>query len=48
VADPQELTSNLQLARDHGVPIIDEPAFFVTIGIPAEVVARVSGRWAHF
>lgn len=46
-ADPDEVTTNFQKARDYGVPIVQEPDFLRTIGIPAETVDRESGRWAR-
>ncbi len=47
VADPAELTSNLQRAREYGVPIVQEPDFLIGIGIPPEIVGKVSERWAR-
>jgi hypothetical protein len=47
VANPAESASNLQRAREYGIQIIEEPRFVVSLGIPAELVARVSGRWAR-
>lgn len=47
VADPAELTGNLQRAKDYGVPVVQEPDFLVAIGIPAESVGRMSERWAR-
>ena len=47
VADPAELTSNLQRAKDYGVSIVQEPDFLLAIGIPPEIVGKVSERWAR-
>jgi hypothetical protein len=47
VADADEVTANLQRARDYGVEIVDESAFLKTIGIDPAVIGRVTGRWAR-
>lgn len=47
VADPGELTANLQRAREYAIEILQEPDFYVATGIPQDVVGRVSGRWAR-
>lgn len=47
VADPHELTGNLQRARDYGVSIVQEPDFLLNVGIPADMIGRVTGRWAQ-
>jgi NAD-dependent DNA ligase len=47
VADSNELTANLQKAREYGLAIIDEPKFAAAIGIPPEIISRVSERWAR-
>jgi hypothetical protein len=46
VAASYNPTSNLQNAKDYGVPIVEEPAFLHEIGIPVELVGRASTRWA--
>jgi len=47
VADPNELTANLQRAKDYGVAIVQEPDFLAAVGIPSEAIGRVSGRWTR-
>ena len=47
VADPQDLTGNLQRAKEYGVPVVVETDFLLGIGIAPELVGHVSGRWAH-
>ena len=47
VADPSYSTSNLQKAREYGTPIVPEPEFLGAIGVPPELVARASTRWAR-
>jgi len=47
VADPDELTVNLQKARDYGVPIVQEADFLAAIGIPPEAIGRDSVQWAR-
>lgn len=46
VSDPNELTANLQKAKDYGISVIQEPDFVSGVGVPAEAVARRTGRWA--
>ncbi len=46
VADQNVPTSNLQKAKEYGVPIVAEPDFLVAVGIPSDAVGRNSGRWA--
>jgi hypothetical protein len=46
VADPNEVTGNLQRAKEYGVEAIPETDFLVQVGLPAEAVNRVSGQWA--
>jgi len=47
VADPDELTANLQRAREYGIEVVHEPDFFEGAGIAREAIGRVSGRWAR-
>ena len=47
VADPAEVTTNLQKARDYGVPIVQEPDFLIRIGLPAEAISHDAQRWAR-
>jgi hypothetical protein len=47
VADPDEVTANLQKAKEYGVAIVPEPNFVAALGIPAETIGRLSGRWAR-
>ncbi len=47
VADPAEVSSNFQRAKEYGVPIVLEPDFLAEVGIPAEFVGRVTERWAR-
>jgi len=44
VADPDELTSNLQRPRECGVGIVQEPDLYVAVGLNETAVGRVSGR----
>lgn len=46
VSVPDEPTANLQKAKDYGITIVQEPDFLSTIGVPADSIARRSGRWA--
>jgi hypothetical protein len=45
-SDPNELTANLQKAKDYGIPVVQEPEFLSAVGVPVEAIARRSGRWA--
>lgn len=47
VADPNDFTGNLQKARDYGIPVVQEPDFLRTVGIPPEAVGRDEIRWAR-
>jgi NAD-dependent DNA ligase len=47
VADSSEPTTNLQKARDYGVAIVQEPNFVAAVGVPPEIIGRVSERWAR-
>jgi hypothetical protein len=47
VADPSEMTGNVQKAREYGTPIVQEPDFLLGIGLPAEAIGRDEGRWAR-
>ena len=47
VADPNEVTGNLQRAKEYGIEAIPEPYFLVKVGLPPEAVGRVSGQWAQ-
>jgi len=46
-ADPDEITGNHQRASDYGIPVVSEAAFLSAIGIPSDMIGRVSGRWAR-
>lgn len=45
-ASPNDTTGNLVRARDYGIPIVDERAFLIAIGIPEEMIGRAE-RWAR-
>jgi len=47
LADPNELTANLQRAREYGVEVVQEPDFFEAVGITPEAIGRLTGRWAR-
>jgi hypothetical protein len=47
VADPDEVTTNFQRARDYGVETVDEPAFLEAVGIDPASIGRFTGRWAR-
>lgn len=47
VADPTELTGNLQKATEYGVAIVQESEFVTGLGMAPTAVSRLSGRWAH-
>jgi NAD-dependent DNA ligase len=47
VADQSEVTSNVQKARGYGVVAIQERDFIIGLGIPAQLIGRVSERWAR-
>jgi hypothetical protein len=47
VADPDQVTANLQKAKEYGVEVVQEMAFIEEIGIPREAIGRVTGRWAR-
>lgn len=42
-----EETSATARARQYGIPIIDESAFWVALGIPEDQLSRGVGRWAQ-
>ena len=39
--------ANLQKAKDYALTLVDEPNFICGVGIPPEVIGRVSERWAR-
>lgn len=47
VANPEDLTGNLQRAKAYGIEVIEETAFLARIGLPAAAIGRVSARWAR-
>ncbi len=47
VADPNEVTGNLQKAKEYGIETISELDFLAQVGLPAEAVGRVTGQWAQ-
>ncbi len=47
VADSEQVTGNLQRARDYGVETVDESEFLVGIGISRDSIDRVTGRWTR-
>ncbi len=47
VSDGEQVTANLQKAKDYGIETVDEVSFIVDIGIAKDATARVTGRWAR-
>lgn len=47
VADRDELTANLQRAKEYGVEIVDAVDFLKAVGLEEAAVGRLSGRWAR-
>ena len=47
VSDADQVTGNLQKAREYGVETVDEPEFLTGIGVSSDLIGRVSGRWAR-
>jgi hypothetical protein len=47
VADPDQVTANLQRAKEYGVEIVQEQSFIAELGVASEAVGRVTGRWAR-
>jgi hypothetical protein len=47
VSDADQVTTNLQRAKEYGIEIVPEPEFIVGVGVAAEAIERVTGRWTR-
>lgn len=46
-AEPRDVTTNTQKAKDYGIPIVEEIAFLRAIGVPSEALAVDTLAWAR-
>lgn len=47
LADSDQVTANLQKAKEYGIEVVQEQAFIAELGVASEAIGQVTGRWAR-